>query len=103
MCFDDEDSPDTWLLWVPLRCESDFELLRFGELRAGGDEELGVCLSFLSPEQLDKLNKPTIEMIDSRAFIAYILANLYSFEFILQYFWSQWESLLFKTLTYTVR
>ena len=71
---------------MPLRCESDFELLRFGELRAGGDEELGVCLSFLSPEQLDKLNKPTIEMIDSRAFIAYILANLYSFEFILQYF-----------------
>jgi hypothetical protein len=67
---------------VPLRCKSDFKLCAFGEFSAGFVEEFGVFLSSLSPEQLNKLNKLTIEMKDSSAFITlsslnYIRLNLY--------------------------
>jgi hypothetical protein len=71
------------VLSVPLRCKSDFEFCAFSEFRAGGVGELEDFLSSLSPEQLNKLNKLTIEMKDSSAFIAlsslnYIRLNLYS-------------------------
>ena len=67
---------------MPLRCKSDFEFCTFSEFRAGGVGELEDFLSFLSPEQLNKLNKLTIEMKDSSAFIALsslncICLNLY--------------------------
>jgi hypothetical protein len=67
---------------VPLRCKSDFKLCAFGEFSAGVVGESGVFLSSLSPEQLNKLNKLTIEMKDSSAFINlsslnYIRLNLY--------------------------
>ena len=71
------------MLSVPLRCKSDFEFCVFSEFRAGGVGELEDFSSSLSPEQLNKLNKLTIEMKDSSAFIAlsslnYIRLNLYS-------------------------
>ena len=55
---------------MPLRCKSDFEFCTLSEFRTGGDGELEDFLSSLSPEQLNKLNKLTIEMKDSSAFIA---------------------------------
>ena len=67
---------------MPLRCKSDFEFCTFSEFRAGGVGELEDFLSSLSPEQLNKLNKLTIEIRDSRAFITlssldYVRLNLY--------------------------
>ena len=64
-------------------CKFDFEFCVFGEFSAGVVGEFGVFWSSLSPEQLNKVNKLTIEMKDSSAFIAlsslnYIRLNLYS-------------------------